>query len=273
MKSTRFPLKQSVIFLSVSLVISLSVFGQTSLMQSQDAAPQIELPSSPLPDFLKAPQVTSGHGCSVSGGGLSRFAVNTNFRLKIVSGGAPRRGVSVAMNRLRPTGKPNYYSGFEKAANTSTDASGVVKFEDLQPGTYILVISDSLAPYSSYVFVSDAQENQDVSLEWPTTRFAVRHLDGELIAVPEKQPKADALVEVFEVRTSRLIATTRTDSEGHYQFRYLADGTYVLRFTSEDEFRNHQDTAIVVSKRNKLDKVPTMQIQSSFCGLSVIPIT
>jgi protocatechuate 3,4-dioxygenase beta subunit len=153
----------------------------------------------------------------------------------------------------------NLFDATGRLVNTTrTNALGEYRFENLAPGEYsvqeiqpMLTVGDRMRPYlqggqkagtgggdssvqdiTTAIFVGSGQHftGYDFCEILPATLSGFVHVDSDLDCVfdPGEQPLVGVRLELFDANGDYLAQTT-TDANGHYEFDYLAPGTYTVR--------------------------------------------
>ncbi len=175
------------------------------------------------------------------------YDTNTNGLQDAGESGVP----NIAVNLFDDNGNP--------IAATATDTNGHYSFKDLTPGDYQVVFDLGTLPAGYTVSPQDQgrDDSKDSDANIHTGKTSITTLDpgendpnwdmgikrdqyeiGDLFWIdsnqngvydPDKENiVSDATVELFDT-DGHLIATTRTDTEGHYHFD-VTPGDYVVRF-------------------------------------------
>jgi 5-hydroxyisourate hydrolase-like protein (transthyretin family) len=168
-----------------------------------------------------------------------------------------------------------------------TEDNGTVVISELSPGNYELgpadPIRDSGGPSNVNLVVSKARGAQrEITLHWPTGRFiSTRVLAGWLRAgrLPdgmnmlqrmeheerlrngtfgqqEVTPIAETEVKLFRLPSRELVARTKTDAFGYFDFPVLKEGMYYIQFKSG----TYDETIFVDLDPSVASSVPKLDI-------------
>jgi hypothetical protein len=138
-------------------------------------------------------------------------------------------------------------------ATIRTNARGIARFSAIPSGKYRIYLDEELLDPSSEELEIDAKSNAktEIKFQWPGESVGARNLCGVLLASDESEETASPLsyvsVQLFDLRSASLIASTNTDNEGHYEFPTFRDGLYVVRL-NEDQYADseHHDMAVEI---------------------------
>jgi len=184
------------------------------------------------------------------------FVVNVAFRTK------PMAGVKLELEAETNSADESQPSPIL----LQTDSEGNATFYSVPPGKYWLVVKETTPSYSSEVTVTpDAEPSERIKLEWPLVESTASHFAGTLHN-DAQQAFPGALVQLLELRTSRVLDSTRTDAAGVYKLRPQHNGVYVLRFSPPGKPERHQDIAVELDDGSLNDQLPTLALQLSDCG-------
>jgi hypothetical protein len=199
----------------------------------------------------------------------SDFTVQVSFRGEAIS------GVKVTLTSEDPL--PDG-TGRHVMATLATGVNGVARFTKIPPGKYIAHVNEGLLAQSQDLEVEAEYTNTDtVELEWPMAPIATRNVRGWLSGweklTPQnrshRQPLADVQVQLFDLRSGKLLDSTRTSDDGYYEFPNSDDGLYVVR-VSEGQYPAMQgyDQAIEVAANAVSEQMPGFVVDH-VCGLGL----
>jgi hypothetical protein len=202
------------------------------------------------------------------------YDVGTDFSLKLSFRQAPLPGFRVV---LTPSGGSTDSNEHSRVPVTAvTDSSGTAHFLAVPTGKYIAGARNGLSFPSNQVTVhSDGDFEDEVAIEWPLDleELPVRALRGKLIVPGEDaeagRPLRHATVKLLDLRSSRVIETTRTLSDGSYQFSTIEPGLYALRVIPPTEDNKPKpasgDIAIELDPVAQDSAIPEMKVLQSEC--------
>jgi hypothetical protein len=161
-------------------------------------------------------------------------------------------------------------------ATAKTDSHGAARFRAIPEGRYHADFEDGpLFPSSNLELRVEAGLTpvEKVKVDWPDSSTAVRNLRGRFSVSDELSnpeiPLRNASVELFDLRTARLIESADTDANGDYEFATREPGLYVLRLSLPEEGEtgsDYHDLAIELDPSAKDDAIPGMKAVQSDCG-------
>jgi len=159
-------------------------------------------------------------------------------------------------------------------ATSETDSRGIGRFFAIPLGKYrIRVDGGLLAPGSEEIEVNaNGDATAKINFEWPGSSLAARNLRGKLTASNKSKkapvPLQNVLVQLLDLRTARLFASTHTNSGGYYEFPSHNPGLYVVRINEDqDDLSPHTDDMAVEVKTNAFEEnIPVMQLTVTDCG-------
>lgn len=142
-------------------------------------------------------------------------------------------------------------------STTETDAGGFYRFENLPPGEYAvrqiqpagyfhggqrageLSGDDSLDDIIAAIAVGSGQRLTDYNFcEQPPSSisgYVYADLDGDCVLDADEAPIAEVMIELLDANGA-VVAATRTNVDGFYQFVNLPRGVYSIRQTQPDGF-------------------------------------
>ena len=167
-----------------------------------------------------------------------------------------------------------------------TDSSGTAHFLAVPAGKYDASAKNGLFFPSNEVTVhADGDFDREIEIEWPLDleELPVRALRGKLIVPGEAgepdRPLQHATVKLLDLRSSRLIETTRTLDNGSYQFSTSEPGLYVVVQVIPPAKGNKKesasgDLAVELDPTTRESTIAEMEVQQSDCaGVQLLPRT
>jgi hypothetical protein len=201
-----------------------------------------------------------------------------DFTVKVSFRGRPISGVQVTLSSVDPL--PDG-SGKHATASGTTEFDGVAQFYAVPPGKYIAHVNQGLLAQSQDVGVEAANSGTgELRLEWPLAPIATRSMRGWISAwertTPQNRsrrvPLCDVAVQLFDLRSGKLVADTRTTEDGYYEFPDSGNGLYVVRVSEGQypEMRGY-DQAVEVASNAAQEELPVLVVDH-VCdlGLSVL---
>lgn len=221
--------------------------------------------------------------CTVTGLIGDRYHQGPNFNIRVSFRDQPVSGVKVVLTD--ETAQPSL--GVKAIA--FTDPDGVARFFAIPSGTYQAHIDQGLLSPSQEIEVhaNEVSANQgsaeEVPIEWPWSPAVTRSVRGWLTSWQkdspqnrsERRPFARALVQLLDLRSGKLLASTHTNTDGYYEFAVSSDGLYVLRVSeAQDPSRTAYDRAVEVAWQASRDSMPRLEVDHA-CGggLAELPDT
>jgi hypothetical protein len=178
--------------------------------------------------------------------------------------GAPVGGTRISLNKV---GKV--------VATARTNQQGVARFDVIPPGTYDSESPDGLLfPSGRLVIKVEAghASGERVTLHWPNYSVAYRLLRGRFTIAEQPNdpgtPLRNAVVELRDVYTARLIESGSTDANGDYEFATTDPGLYALRLVLPKKGQaglESRDLAIELDATAKDYSIPEMKVVQSDC--------
>jgi len=205
------------------------------------------------------------------------YDVSSNFSIRLSFRQEQLPGIRVV---LTPSGESADASGHRRVPIAAvTDSSGTAHFLGVPAGQYNAGPKNGLFFPSNEVTVhADGDFDNELVIEWPLdlNELPVRALRGKLV-VPGKPAGADrplqqATVKLLDLRSSRVIETTRTLDNGSYQFSTAEPGLYAVRVippTKEKEEKTEPvsgDLAVELDPAAQESTVPEMRVTQSDCA-------
>ena len=171
---------------------------------------------------------------------------------------------------LEPENKEDKGFQYQREITLTTDSEGNATFYSVPTGKYWLVVREATPSYSSEVTVnSDLKDSDHVELEWPLVENTARNFAGTLHD-DKNRPFPRSLVEVLDLRTSKMIESTYTDSTGAYKLHSRVNGLYVVRLSPPGEPDRSQKIVFEFDDGSLNDQLPTMQLRLSDCGDDIL---
>jgi hypothetical protein len=198
----------------------------------------------------------------------SNFAVSVSFRETSIS------GVKVSL----VSENAEAWGGGRIVATGETDSSGDAHFFAIPPGLYRAHVDEGLLASTADIEVEAANTSADeVVIEWPSAPIVTRSLRGLLTSWQksspqnrsERLPLQNVLVQLLDLRTAKLLATTHSGADGHYEFP-VRDGLYVVRVSrGEDPSSYAYDVAIEVASSAGREYMPALEVDRG-CGSGLL---
>jgi hypothetical protein len=196
----------------------------------------------------------------------SEFTVRLSFREQPIS------GVRVTLTSEDPL--PDG-SGRHVMTSSNTNYDGVAEFSGIPAGKYIAHVNEGLLAQSQDVEVEmESTSTAQLRLEWPLAPIATRNVRGWLTAwqrmTPQNHshrlPLPDVQVQLFDLRSGKLLESTRTAGDGYYEFPDSGDGLYVIR-VSEGQYPSMRgyDEAVEVASNAIREHMPGLVVDQ-VCG-------
>jgi hypothetical protein len=197
------------------------------------------------------------------------FSVNLSFRQ------APLSGIRVV---LTPTGESAGASEHSIVPITRvTDSSGTAHFLGVPAGKYFAGAKNGLFFSSNEVTVhAQGEFDREIAIEWPLdlNELSVRKLRGILVVHSEaagaSRPLSQATVKLLDLRSSRVIETTRTRADGSYQFSTTEPGLYAVRVFPPSKDNKTEpasgDLAVELGPIARDPVIPEVEVQQSECA-------
>jgi hypothetical protein len=193
------------------------------------------------------------------------FTVNVSFHNNPVS--------SVRILLARKDTQPDERA-WAIVATSETDSRGIGRFFAIPPGKYEAWVEEELlTPASEEIDVTANNEDPDeINFEWPGSSLTARNLRGRLTlsnkSNKEPAPLQNVLVQVLDLRTAKLLASTHTNSEGYYELPSQDPGLYAVRINEDqDDLSSHTDDMAVEIKTNAIEEnIPVIKLAVTDCG-------
>jgi hypothetical protein len=223
--------------------------------------------------------------CTVTGLIGYHYPQGPNFSIRVSFREQPVAGVKVVLTD--ETAQPN--PGV--AAIAHTDPDGVARFFAIPPGLYQAHINQGLLSPSQEIEVhaNQVQANEvpanhssakEVPIEWPWSPAVTRSVRGWITSWQkdspqnrsERRPFARALVQLLDLRSGKLLASTHTNADGYYEFAVSSDGLYVLRVSeAQDPSRTAYDRAVEVAWQASRDSMSRLEVDHA-CGGGLVEL-
>jgi len=203
---------------------------------------------------------------------FSTHNTGPNFTIKVSFQNSPLSSVRILLARediTQPDGR-----AWTIVATTETDSRGIGQFFAIPPGKYKAQVEEKLlSPGSEELEVTETSKGSDeINFEWPGSSLAARNLRGSLTVLrksnKEPAPLQHVLVQLLDLRTAKLLASTHTDSDGYYEFPSQDPGLYAVRINEDqDDLSSHTDDMAVEIKPNATgENIPGMRLTITDCG-------
>jgi len=218
--------------------------------------------------------------CTVTGLIGDHYLQGPNFSIRVFFRDQPVSGVKVVLTD--ETAQPS--PGVMGTAHTGSD--GVARFFAIPSGMYQAHIDQALLSPSQEIEVhaNEAQTNnsgaEEVRIEWPWSPAVTRSVRGWLTSWQkdspqnrsERRPFVRALVQLLDLRSGKLLASTHTNADGYYEFAVSSDGLYVLRVSEgQDPSRTAYDRAVEVAWQASRDSMPRLEVDHA-CGGGLVEL-
>jgi hypothetical protein len=197
----------------------------------------------------------------------SQATVGPDFSLKISFHEAPVAGSRISLMKDE-----------RAVATAKTDSHGIARFTAIPAGKYYANSPDGLLFPSGSLEIEVKAENaagkkaEKFELDWPNHSIAVRYLRGRFDVAEEaggpQIPLRNALVELRDVRTARLIEYVQTDANGDYEFATNDPGIYALRLTlpkKKEAGSESRDLAVEIDPAAVEGSIPELEAVQSDC--------
>lgn len=199
----------------------------------------------------------------------SEEEVGPDFSLKVSFHGRPVAGTRITLNKAINA------SGDGVVASAKTDPRGIARFHAIPKGRYYPYSSEGLLFPSGFQIVEVKTEHahvKQVKIDWPSTALTIRNLRGRFGVSEDPSgpeiPLRNAIVELRDVYTAKLIESGATDANGDYEFATTAPGIYALRLIlpkeGEPGFEN-RDLAVELDPAAEEISIPEMKVVQSDC--------
>jgi hypothetical protein len=205
--------------------------------------------------------------------GFTPYEVSGDFSVKLSFRQAPLPGIRVV---LTPSGESADASGHRRVPVAAvTDSSGTAHFLAVPAGEYHAGAKNGLFFSSNEVTVhADGDFDQEIGIEWPLELLPVRALRGKLIVANEAagadRPLQQAAVKLLDLRSSRVIETTRTLDDGSYQFSTIEPGIYAVRVIPPAKNKKAKpvsgDRAVELDAAAHESTIPELKVLQSDCA-------
>jgi hypothetical protein len=223
--------------------------------------------------------------CAITGLIGDRYHQGPNFNIRVSFRDQPVSGVKVVLTDETAQPSPGV------AAIARTDRGGVARFFAIPPGMYQAHIDQALLSPSQEIDVQANQVQadqvpanrgsaQEVPIEWPWSPAVTRSVRGWLTSWQkdspqnrsERRPFARAQVQVLDLRSGKLLASTHTNTDGYYEFAVSRDGLYVVRVSeAQDPSGTAYDRAVEVAWQASRDSMPRLEVDHA-CGGGLVEL-
>jgi hypothetical protein len=170
----------------------------------------------------------------------------------------------------------NVFSG-RIVATAETDSDGIAHFVAIPEGLYeVRPDAELLIPHEEVEVEANRvqNENENVDLEWPLWSTVTRNLQGSITVWDHSKTDGEAVrnslqnvqLELFDLRTAKLVGQTATDDQGRYSFPSLPDALYVIRVDADQDPKAHEyERAVEISSTAKRRNMPRLEVDKT-CG-------
>lgn len=218
--------------------------------------------------------------CTVTGLIGDPYRQGPNFSIRVSFRDQPVSGVKVVLTDEAAQPSPGV------AAIAHTDRDGVARFFAIPSGMYQAHIDQGLLSPSQEIEVhaNEVQANtssaEEIPIEWPWSPAVTRSVRGWLTSWQkdspqnrsERRPFVRALVQLLDLRSGKLLASTHTNADGYYEFAVSSDGLYVLRVSeAQDPSRTAYDRAVEVAWQTSRDSMPRLEVDHA-CGGGLVEL-
>ncbi len=213
--------------------------------------------------------------CTATGLIGDRHHEGPDFNVRVSFREQPVSGVKVVL--IDETAQPS--SGVVAAADTDRD--GAAHFFMIFPGIYQAHIDQGLlAPSPEIEVEANNGRAEEVRIEWPWSPAVTRSLRGQITSWQkdspqnrsERRPFARALVQLLDLRSGKLLASTPTNTDGYYEFPVSRDGLYVVRVSeARDPSETAYDKAVEVAWQASRDFMPGLEVVHT-CGGGLVEL-
>jgi hypothetical protein len=217
--------------------------------------------------------------CTVAGLIVDRSHQGPNFDVKVSFREQPVPGVKVVLADATAQPSP------AMVATAVTDPVGAAHFFTVPPGTYQAHIDEGLLASSPEIEVeanngSAEGVREDVRIEWPWSPAVTRSVRGWITSWQkgspqnrnERRPFARVMVQLLDLRSGKLLASTHTNSDGYYEFSVSRDGLYVVRVSeAQDPSGTAYDKAVEVAWQASRESMPPLEVDHG-CGGELVEL-
>jgi hypothetical protein len=207
--------------------------------------------------------------CTVTGLIGDRYHQGPNFNITVSFREQPVSGVKVVLTDATAQPSPGV------AATADTDRDGTAHFFAIPLGKYQAHIDEGLLAPSPEIEVEANNSNaEEVRIEWPWSPAITRRVRGQITSWQkdspqnrsERRPFVRALVELLDLRSGKLLASTHTNPDGYYEFDISSEGLYVVRVSeAQDPSGTAYDKAVEVVLQASRDSMPGLEVVHA-CG-------
>jgi len=201
------------------------------------------------------------------------YDVSRDFAVKLAYRQAPVPEVHVT---LTPRGEVRDANGRPRGPiSAATDSSGTARFVAVPSGEYTVGAKDGLVfPSNELTVHARGHFDNEIAIRWPLDPLPVRTLSGKLITQAEETdaevPLQPAIVELVDLRSSKVLETQNTIGDGSYEFSTLEPGLYVIRVTPapprvEKTTPTSGGIAIEVDPAAEESAIPKLRVLQSDC--------
>jgi hypothetical protein len=194
------------------------------------------------------------------------FTVKVSFRSQQIS------GVKVSLTReTAPLDEPGRFV----VATGDTDSDGDAHFFAIPLGMYKAHVDEGLLSPNEEIEVETKDASSDeVLIEWPLDPIVTRSVRGWITSWQKSSPQnrsqrlplQHVLVQLLDLRTAKLLASTYTSPEGYYEFPASEDGLYVVRVSEDQDPSPYAyDRAVEVTSHAHREQMPGLDVDN-VCG-------
>ena len=217
----------------------------------------------------------AGIVCPVAVPVADPYRQGPNFDLKVSFRDQPVSGMKLVLTDKTVQPDPVV------VATADTDRSGVAHFLAVRPGFYEAHVEEGLlAPVAEIEVEAGRSGEGQVAIEWPWAPSITRKVRGQLYSWQKDSPQnpgrfrpfANAVLQLFDLRSGKMVASTHTDVDGDYEFPNASDGLYVVRISQAKGLsRTAYDKAVEVASRASRDSLVRLGVDF-VCGLALIEV-
>jgi hypothetical protein len=213
--------------------------------------------------------------CTVTGLMGDHYHQSPNFKIKVSFRDHPVSGVKVVLTSETAQPSP------EVVATGDTDLDGTANFFAIRPGLYQAHIDQALLSPSQEIEVQANDGNaEEVRIEWPWSPAVTRSVRGWITSWQKDSPQnrsrrrpfARAAVQLLDLRSGKLLASTHTTTAGYYEFAVSRDGLYVVRVSeAPDPSGTAYDKAVEVARQADQESMPRLEVDH-VCGGGLVEL-
>ena len=192
-----------------------------------------------------------------------------NFTAKVSFHEDPISSVRVLL--AREDSEPDERA-WSTVATSETDHDGIARFFAIPSGKYTIRVDGALMAPSEEITVDVGDPaTPEINFEWPGKYVQARELFGRVVLSHQTNqkpmPLRNALVQLLDLRTARLLAQTHTSDGGAYEFMTSDPGVYVVRFNddADDLSSNFEQMAVEIKDSTINKSIPLLKIVKTKC--------